>query len=294
LAVMQKFTRDSGDAAQALFGPGSYLAGFTFEKSDQPEEALRYYDEALGYGTYQSLVDPVRRLKERASYSSPRIRDLLANTAGTPQTDDAPRDDDGEILVIVDFGRVPAKFARRIPIGLALTYASGFISPADQGRANDLALQGLVTWVNYPELGQARGTYQQPSFMLDGSWAPLEGILAVDQEVKRAWEKARGAVVASAITRTLTRVVTGEVTKKVAGGGLLGEVLSLGAQATLTATDTPDTRSWATLPARMAFGRMRVHAGKHVIALGASGARKRQTVTIAPHGWAVVNLTSLN
>jgi hypothetical protein len=130
--------------------------------------------------------------------------------------------------------------------------------------------------------------------MLDGSWATLEGILAVDQETKRAWEKARGAVVASAITRTLTRVVAGETTKKVAGGGVIGELLSLGTQVTLTATDTPDTRSWATLPARIAFGRVRVHAGTHVVALGASGGHKRQTVTIAPHGWAVVNLTSLN
>ncbi len=293
LAVMQKFTRDTGDAAQALFGPGSYLAGFVFEKSGKPEDALRYYDEALGYGMYDTLAEPVRRLTQQASYSSPRIRELLAKTPRAPK-DDAPKDDDGELLVTLNFGRVPAKFARRIPIGLALTYASGFISPMDQGRANDLALQGLVTWVNYPELGRAHGAYGQPTFMLDGAWAPLEGILAVDEEAKRAWEKARGAVVASAITRTLSRVVAGEATKKVAGGGLLGEVLSLGAQVTLTATDTPDTRSWATLPARIAFGRMRVHAGTHAVALGASGGNKRQTITIAPHGWAVVNLTSLN
>jgi hypothetical protein len=293
LAVMQTFIRDKDDAALALFGPGSYLAGFVFEKSGKPEEALRYYDEALGYGMYETLAEPVRRLAAQTGYSSPRIRELLAKPPSVPEID-GPKDDDGELLVMVNFGRVPAKYARRIPIGLALTYASGFISPMDQGRANDLALQGLVTWVNYPELGQARGTYDQPSFMLDGSWANLEGILAVDQEAKRAWEKARGAVVASAITRTLTRVVAGETTKKVAGGGVIGELLSLGTQVTLTATDTPDTRSWATLPARIAFGRMRVHSGTHVVALSASGGHKRQTVTIEPHGWAVVNLTSLN
>ncbi len=293
LAVMQKFTRDTGDAAQALLGPGSYLAGFVFEKSGKPEDALRYYDEALSYGMYETLADPVRRLTQQASYSSPRLRQLLAKTPIAPPAE-ASKDDDGELLVLVNFGRVPAKFPRRIPIGLALTYASGFISPTDQGRANDLALQGLVTWVNYPELGRAHGAYGQPTFMLDGSWVPLEGILAVDQEAKRAWEKARGAVVASAITRTLTRVVTGEATKKVAGGGILGELLSLGAQATLTVTDTPDTRSWATLPARMAFGRLRVHAGTHVVALSASGGHKRRTVTVAPRGWAVVNLTALN
>ncbi|MEO8902277.1 MAG: hypothetical protein ABI488_10260, partial [Polyangiaceae bacterium] len=291
LAVMQKFIKDKGDAAEALLGPGSYLAGFVFEKSGKPEDALRYYDEALGYGQYQSLAEPLRRLSQEGSYSSPRIRDLLAKVPSAPPAD--AKDDDGDVLVIVNFGRVPAKYAKRLPIGLALTYASGALSPMDQGRANDLALQGLVTWVNYPELGRARGTWGQPTFNLDGQWAPMEGILAVDQETKRAWDKARGAVIASAITRTLSRVVAGEATKKIAGGGILGELLSLGTQATLTATDTPDTRSWATLPARIAFGRVRVHAGTHTIALTAAGGRKHQTITIEPHGWAVLNLTAL-
>ncbi|MEO7032335.1 MAG: hypothetical protein ABI548_00775 [Polyangiaceae bacterium] len=292
LAVMQKFIKDKGDAAEALLGPGSYLAGFVFEKSGKPEDALRYYDEALSHGEYQSLAEPLRRLSQQGSYSSPRIRDLLAKVPSAPPAD--AKDDDGDLLVIVNFGRVPAKYPKRLPIGLALTYASGALSPMDQGRANDLALQGLVTWVNYPELGRARGTWGQPTFNLDGQWAPMEGILAVDQETKRAWDKARGAVIASAITRAITRVVAGETTKKIAGGGIVGELLSLGTQATLTATDTPDTRSWATLPARIAFGRVRVHAGTHTIALTAAGGRKHQTITIEPHGWAVLNLTALN
>jgi tetratricopeptide (TPR) repeat protein len=298
LAVMQKFTRDSGDAAQALLGPGSYLAGFVFEKSGKPDDALRYYDEALAYGQYQSLAEPIRRLTQQSGYSSPRIKELLAKSppgpGAAPAGADAPRDDDAELLVMVNFGRVPAKVARRIPIGLALTYASGFISPMDQVQANKLAAQGLVTWINYPELGQPRGTYGRPTFMLDGQWGRLEGIVAVDQEAKRAWDKARGAIIASAITRLITRVVTGETAKKVAGGGLFGELLSLGTQATLTATDTPDTRNWSTLPARIAFGRVRIHAGTHVVTLSAAGGHKRQSITVAPNGWAVVNLTALN
>jgi len=294
LAVMQKFTREKEDPAQALSGAGSYLAGFVFEKSGKPEDALRYYDEALTYGEYRSLAEPLRRLTEQGGYSSPRIRELLAKYPAPDGTSDAPRDDDAELLVMVNFGRVPAKIAKRVPIGLALTYASGIISPMDEARANRLALQGLVTWVNYPELGEARGTYDRPTFKLDGHWAPLEGVLAVDQEAKRAWDRARGAIVASAITRMISRVVTGEVTKKVAGDGILGTLLSLGAQVTLTAVDTPDTRSWATLPARIAFGRVRIRAGTHVVTLTAAGGHKQQTVTITPGGWGVVNLTALN
>ncbi len=297
LAVMQKYARDKGDASRALLGPGSYLAGFVFEKSGKPEDALRYYDEALGYGQYQSLAEPIRRLEKDASYSSPRIRELLTSN---PPAASAPKDDDGELLVIVNFGRVPAKYAKRLPIGLALTYASGAISPYDQERANKLALQGLVTWVNYPELGKPRGTWGEPGFMLDGQWQHIEGMVAVDLEAKRAWDDARGAIVASAITRTLTRVVAGEGTKAVVGGSdgsgrsIIGELLSLGVQATLTATDTPDTRNWSTLPARIAFGRVRVPAGKHTVDLTAAGGHKRQVVTIAPGGWAVLDLTALN
>jgi len=294
LAVMQKFTHDKGDAAQSLLGPGSYLAGFVFEKSGKPEDALRYYDEALAYGQYQSLAEPIRRLSQQAGYSSPRFRELLGKVPAPEPTTDAPSDDDAELLVIVNFGRVPAKIAKRVPIGLALTYASAFMSPASAAQANQLALQGLVTWVNYPELGEPRSSYGRPTFMLDGQWARLEGMLAVDQEAKRAWERARGAIVASAITRMITRVVAGQATKAAAGGDTLGTLLSLGIQATLTATDTPDTRNWSTLPARIAFGRVRIKAGSHTIALTAPGGNKKQTVTVPAGGWAVVCLTALN
>ncbi len=299
LSVMQKYIQDKGDKARALLGPGSYLAGFVFEKSGKPEDALRYYDEALAYGQYQSLAEPVRRLEQQSSYSSPRLRELLSQNPPA-SGGAAPKDDDGELLVIVNFGRVPAKYAKRIPIGLALTFASGAISPFDQERANKLALQGLVTWVNYPELGRPRGTWGQPTFRLDEQWGQLEGIVAVDQEAQLAWDDAKGAIIASAITRTITRVVAGEGTKAIVGGkdgsstSIIGELLSLGVQATLTATDTPDTRNWSTLPARIAFGRMRVHPGKHIVNLTAAGGRKQQTVTVEPGGWAVVNLTALN
>jgi tetratricopeptide (TPR) repeat protein len=325
LAVMQRFIQEHEDPARSLLGPGSYLAGFAFEKSGRAQEALRYYDEALQYGRYVTLVEPIRELAQRASYRSPRIREILGepDPARTPQpptpppppgpgtepaeapapepapdppkpaTPPPPRTD-GEILVIVGFGRVPAKYAKRIPIGLALTYASGALSPHDRQKASYLAAQGLVTWVNYPELGRGRGQYDVPEFALDGQWQRIEGVLAVDREAKRAWDEAKGAVIASAITRMIARVVAGEAIRHGSGGGTLGALLSLGTQATLTATDTPDTRCWATLPARLAFGRVRVKPGTHWVVLGARGLRKRQQVRVTPGGFAVVNMTVLH
>jgi uncharacterized protein len=323
LAVMQRFIKEHQDPARALLGPGSYLAGFTFEHSGRPQEALRYYDEALQYGRYASLDEPIRRLAAQASYRSPRIRKLLGDRDPLPpvggsaasrapplapppeseasveepaeaKPEPPPQPEEGEILVIVGFGRAPAKYAKRVPIGLALTYASGALSPTDHQKANYLAAQGLVTWVNYPELGKPRGQYDVPGFALNGKWQQIEGVLAVDREARKAWDEAKGAVIASAITRMLTRVVAGEAIRRGSGGSTLGALLSLGAQATLTATDTPDTRCWTTLPARLAFGRVRVRPGTHWVDLEARGIRKRQQVVVKPGGFAVVNLTVLH
>jgi len=126
----------------------------------------------------------------------------------------------------------------------------------------------------------------------------LEGILAIDEESRNAWEDARGAVIASAITRMLTRLVAGEVaeavTKSATDNSVLGLLVNVGTQTAMTAADTPDTRCWATLPARMAFSRVGLPPGRHWVDVAVSGVRKRQLVTMAPNGWAVVNLTVLN
>jgi hypothetical protein len=289
LVVIQRYLAEHEGQGANLMGPGSYLAGFTFEKSGKSEDALRYYDEALAYGDYPSLSEPVSRLLATSGYRSPRLTALAQAAKPAPASADG---EDAEILVLVSYGRVPEKIAKRVPIGLALTYASGALSPADHAKANRLAAQGLVTWVNYPELAGSRRSYGAPGFALDGQWAELEGAVAIDVEARRAWDDGKGTVVAAAITRMITRVVAGQAVQQ-ADKGIVGTLLSLGVQATLTATDTPDTRSWSTLPARIAIGRVRVKAGTHYVDLVARGVRKRQKVTLQPGGWATVAHTVL-
>lgn len=298
LAVMQRYLGQHEDQGASLLGPGSYLAGFTMEKSGRSQDALRYYDEALQFSSYRSLEEPIVRLAEETTYRSPRIRAILDRRTDQPEAASGPTSSQrgkqqGELLVIVNFGRVPAKIAERVPIGLALTYASGALSPTDRSRANYLAAQGLVTWVNYPRLGKPRGQYDRPGFSLDGEWQTLEGALAVDREAKRAWDRARGTVIAAAITRMIARVAAGETVRRASGEGALGALLSLGTQLTMTAADTPDTRSWATLPARIALGRVWLDPGTHRVVLSARGVRMRRHVEIKPGGFAVVSLTVL-
>jgi uncharacterized protein len=86
--------------------------------------------------------------------------------------------------------------------------------------------------------------------------------------------------------------VAGEAARK-AEGGVVGALLSLGVQATLTATDTPDTRSWATLPARIALGRVRLPAGTYDVELVARGVKKKKRIVLKPGGWSVLSHTVL-
>ena len=292
LAVMQSFISNHEGEGQGLIGPGSYFAGFIFEKSGDAQEALRYYDEALQFDGFKSLGPVVRRLAAKGSYRTKRITAILDAVPAAGSAAAADGDAPSELLVVLNHGRVPAKVPKRIPIGLALTYASAFISPSSAVQANELAAQGLVTWINYPAL-ESEAKLAIPAVMVDGQEQPVELGLAVDTEANKAWDDARGTIVASAITRMIARILAGQVARKASGGGTLGTLLSLGTQATLTATDIPDTRSWATLPARIGITRMALPPGKHEVEVVIGPSRKKQTVELEPGGYAVLCVTQL-
>ena len=98
----------------------------------------------------------------------------------------------------------------------------------------------------------------------------------------------------SAITRTITRVVAGQAIQTAAGrDNVVGLLASLGAQATLSALDTPDTRSWETLPSRVAVSRVRLPAGRHRITIDARGWHRTQDILVEKGSWSVVSLMAL-
>lgn len=294
LSVMHKYYRDNlREEDSPVLGLGSMLAGFTFEKSGEVDEALRYYDESLAFTGFSALGASVRKLATIGNYRSPRIKALLEGGAAAEPAP-APDDDSGEILFVVGYGRVPHKVAERIPIGLALTYFASAMSPNDVARANELAAQGLVTWINFPTLAPGQGKYDVPGVRLDGKWVELEEAVDVDREVRKEWKKIEGKIIVSAITRMITRVAVGQGIQSVAGrDNVVGLIGSLAAQATLTALDTPDTRSWETLPARIAVARVRLPAGRHSLDIDARGWRRTQEVMVEKGGWAVVSLMAL-
>jgi len=294
---MQSFLKEQRETT-SLLGLGSYLAGYTFEKSGRTSEALLSYEEALTYDDFPSLRDPLRVLTGGRS-KSPRV-DALVGGAGPLST--AADEGQAEVLVLVGYGRVPQKKPVRLPIGLALTAVSGIISPYDRAKANELAAKGLVTWVNFPRLAKARGSYSLPELTIDGRRHSLEHILDVEDEVRREWEEREPTIILSAITRTIARIVAGEAVaagtnaaagKKRNGGGVVGLLAGLATSAALTAADTPDTRSWTTLPSNFALSRLRLPPGRHTIVVRARGMTKTYQLTLEPGEFQVVVATAL-
>ena len=248
------------------------------------------------------------RLSARGSYRSPRLSKIAAEGAGADgqsppnggdggpagQPGQPGEADQGEIVVVVGYGRVPHKVAVRLPIGLALTYFSGALSPGDVATANKLAAQGLVTWINYPSLAPDQGSYDSPTMVIDQRSRSMDMAVDVSHEVRKAWKAIEGGIIVSAITRLVSRYAVGAGIQ--AGFGkdsILGVIASIGAQATLTALDTPDTRSWETLPARVAVARLRVPAGRHTVRLSARGVSRDQVVDVAKGDFALVSLMAL-
>ena len=294
LAVMQKYYRDSlNQGNNPVLGLGSLLAGFACEKNGENEEAMRYYNEALQFSGFEANGEAVARLATVTQYKSPRIKAAIDKYPGV-KIDDLANANEGEVLFVIGYGRVPHKVAERIPIGLALTLFADSISPTDREAANKLAVQGLVTWINFPTLAKGRGGYSVPAARLDNGFLQLEEAVNVEQEVRKEWKKIEGKIIVSAITRMVARVLVGQGIQSAAGrDNVVGLLASIGTQATLTALDTPDTRSWETLPARVAVARVRVPAGRHHVSLDVRGYKRSQEIVVKKGDWQVISLMAL-
>jgi len=291
--------RDEGDGRREIGradAPGSYLAGYTFEQAGDPEEALRYYDEALQSDKFPSLAEPVKRLMRRSGYRTPRLEASAQGIVGPSPSPE--QSGDCELTILVNYGRVPAMVAKRVPIGVALTISAIFLPPGAEQQARRLAGQGLVTWVNYPELEPTRARYNPPVITVDGAVRPFEMVANVDAIVQRAWDQSKGRVIAAAVIRMLARAAVGAgvgvATGKASDQSSLGVLAALIAQGAMVAADKPDTRSWATLPARISLVRTRLPAGAHRVEVNVSGRRYVRNVTIAPAQWMVLNITDLS
>ena len=290
--------QDAGQAAHGAFG--SYIAGFVFERLGEVDTALRYYDEALQEQAFPSLRAPIARLAARTSFRSPRIDELLAAQpaalATTPASE--PSAPLGEILVVMNVGRVPLKVPERMPIGLAVGMGAAYIT----GSAAVLERSALK-FVVYPELVPSGALFNTGRLLVDGVEWPLELATNLDAEIVREYEALKPKIIGAAISRMIVRAAVAEGARaagnqaKDGAGAIVGLLAALAAEGAMVAADKPDTRSWTLLPAFVFVARVPVAPGQHrlgVTAMGSGGREHRDiTVDVKPGGFAVVDVTTL-
>ena len=196
--VTREYLGQLDTAAHGAFG--SYVAGFVFERLGETDTALRYYDEALQEQAFPSLRAPVARLAARSSYRTPRIRALLGEAEATasratntllatqaPAPEAAPAapaapPPAGELLVVMNVGRVPYKVPKRMPIGLAVGLGATYIT------GNTAILErSALKFVIYPELVPSRALFNTGTLIVDGQEHPLELATNLDAEIVREY-----------------------------------------------------------------------------------------------------------
>jgi hypothetical protein len=119
--------------------------------------------------------------------------------------------------------------------------------------------------------------------------------LDIEDRVMDTFDEIQGGIIAAAIVRMITRAIAGEATnavaRKASGSGPVGLLAGLLVEGAMTAADTPDTRSWVTLPSRIHVARSRVPAGRHTVNVRLGGFNRTGTVEVAPGGFAVLNFS---
>jgi hypothetical protein len=276
------------DPDSAYGAAGSYLAGFVMEQLREPGSAMRYYDEALQEKPLESLRKPVNRLAPLTNYRGTRLAALIEPGQGQP----LPKNS-GELLVVVNLGRVPHKVPERIPIGAAVGIGGAFIS----GNPDVLG-HSVAKVVVYPELAESPNRVTEAKLTVNGKAAPLEQVADFGREIRQEYAELKPRIIGAAISRMIVRAAAAEGVRQgtMAGGGSSG-VAFLAAILTefmLVAADKPDTRSWQFLPEKVHIHRSVLPTGTHQVEIqlgpGNQGLVTRE-VELPPGGFAAIIIT---
>lgn len=296
LVINQKYLDGEGEAERSMLALSSYLAGYAFEVAGEGQAAMRHYGDAVAAGGLPTLKTAVRELNAYSGATDERVKAFY----GDAKVDKRATAD---VLVVMQTGMAPYKIPHRVPVAQALLISSrgnrrgrNGLSSRQRARANSIAAKGLVTWVNYPSLQRVEGQRTVSGVAVNGQSVDSGVALDVEERVIQQFEQVQPSLVAAALTRVLARAAAGAITEGAARsnskGGALAMLAGLVLQGAMVAADTPDTRAWVTLPARISVARMRVPPGKHTITVRLSGVERIATIDAKAGGFNVLNFSA--
>lgn len=307
----------------AILGLGNYLAGAAFEASYQYEEAARFYILARLHGIWpenheERLLDLIALTGYRGSGLGelrPQAQPLFERAKSRLPIDRAAYQavyQSGDLLLVVQTGLSPFRQAARIPIDAALNrsssspYASFYLDNTTYNQALTLYDEGIFSWINLPVLSRRGLPPRRTVFVhLPGQSLQLASPISIANQVEQTWSIIDGTAIAAAISRAVVRALastasgaTVDMIAQEAGAdsdlaGLIGWLVSLVVQSSMSAADTPDTRSWTTLPADIHLLRLQMEPGAQSIHLQVDGHSEMLEFELSPHRLRLINASRL-
>ena len=232
-AMITRGDREAQEGAElsALLSIGATLGAYSALSAGQLTEAARW---AQG-------DEPLLALIERAK------RDLELPPEQRP----------AHLLVLSSVGQIAYNRAVRLPLARAIVVINahpshGGLSEAERRQALMLSVRASTKWLNFVELVEPTLPPARPQLLKGPS--PV-GALArganLTSLARYVFAQQLPQLIAASISRLLTRAVTGAVTEGVSKqklGGLGGALLGGATELLMSGLDTPDTRSWSSLP----------------------------------------------
>lgn len=250
-----------------------------------------YKDDAFAQFLASLLYEDDGRADDAriANVKSRKAYELYAAAYGTPTPRLEPAGEAkgaGELVFIHYNGLAPRKISKSFSVAwrdAAIAVNATKDDEAQSGRAINAINAGLIgkaITVAFPD-------YVQDPFQIAGSAVEAAGVRAQtelaqdlsaiarkDLEEAQALIRAR-AIARAAIKYIVAKAAADEVAKKYGKNSWQHLLAQAGGAAANAATESADTRAWATLPAQLRVARLRLPPGKHdvlVSYLGPAGA----------------------
>jgi hypothetical protein len=315
--LMEQFFLDEDESSilGGILSLGNYIGGAAFEHARDYQTAARYYSRAYFYGIrspsfrarlidlcYLSGYKPRELQAENGEQALKEITEAVSINPAISFDEYREKYLDGDTLIVVQTGLVPWRKAQRVPIVQALGYTNnehhqGFESDR-QAQVNMMVASGVLESVNFPMLTtQDIPNNKSISVTVAGGDKPVSADIDVGAQVQTAYAYILPSLMVAAITRLVTRAVAGEVTEtavNAAGGQTgLGFLAKLAIEGSMNAADTPDTRSWMTLPGRIRLVRTQLDDGQHNINVVIGKDSDPRPVTIQENSLNIVNFSRI-
>ena len=294
LAVLDQYFDSQGELG-APFGVAALVAGFVHEQAGELDDAIIWYESALDHGQGAQARKRLAALAEQRP-SDERAQEARAQFPGARR----PAKGEADVLVLTLSGRAPYWVESRLPIGAAVAVSQHGLSPEERRRAEEIAVKGLFKWINYPQMILANEDPFYPfAPKINGQAVELELALDVEEYALSYYYSIKTQLIVAAITRLLSRTVVSELGEaavsgngKSAGQSAAGFLIGRAIEGAMVVADTPDTRSWNSLPAGWSLGFARVPAGE-VELKTRQGHRRSLDLSNKRYGVVVINELAL-